>query len=67
MKKKWKSKESTLLRTRVSSKSESVDVCTDNDANGYVEIANDDLGTNENVVVVSESERVVGMSRGGKR
>jgi hypothetical protein len=51
----------------ISADCESVYVCTDNDAESDVKVANDDLGTNENVVVAFESKRVVGMSRDGKR
>ena len=42
-------------------------MCTNNDAESDVKVANDDLGTNENGVVATEGKRIVGMCRDGKR
>jgi hypothetical protein len=53
------------LRTWVTSKSEGVNGCSDNEANGYVKVAYDDLDTGKNCVVLSKSERIVCMCRGG--
>jgi hypothetical protein len=49
------------------SKSEGVNVCTDDDAKGYIEVTNDDLGTNENVVVAMKGKRVVCVCHDGER
>jgi hypothetical protein len=55
------------LRTWVTSKSEGVNRCSDNEADGYVEIADDYFDTGKNYVVSSESKRIVCVCRGGKR
>jgi hypothetical protein len=52
-----------FLRTRISSKSEGVNRCSDDEADGNVEVTDDYFDTGKNCVVSLKSERVVGMCR----
>jgi hypothetical protein len=55
------------LRTWVASEGESVNGCSDNEADGYVEVADDYFDTGKNCVVSSKSKRIVCVCRDGKR
>jgi hypothetical protein len=67
MKNKRMPRNKTALRTWVVSKSESVDGCSDNEADGNVEVANDYFDAGKNYVISLESKRVVCVCRDGKR
>jgi hypothetical protein len=57
----------TALRTWVVSKSESVNICTDNNVKSDVEVLNDYFDAGKNCVVLSKSKRIVCMCRSDDR
>jgi hypothetical protein len=67
IKNKKKAQKTKILRTWVASKSESVNRCSDNEADSDVEVADDYFDAGKNFVVSSKSKRVVCMCCCGKR